>query len=128
VDSAGRIGLSISPNGVLIVVVGGLAVEEKNGKNRKNRNRLGPWHYNQQRYMNYEGTNGFSVSNRFIYTPKRRSNCSRGWFGSGGKTSKVGKTGADFCDSATISKDMGIRRTPMDSTCRIGPFISHTAF
>ena len=41
-DAPHDVRLSTSPDGVLIVVGGALAVEGKNGENGKNRSRLGP--------------------------------------------------------------------------------------
>jgi hypothetical protein len=40
----------------------------------------------------------------------------------------MGKIGGDLDDSVTTSREMGIRRTSIDSPRRVGPFISHTAF
>ena len=40
-DSCRHVRLSTSPNDVLIVVAGALAVEEKKGENRENRSRFG---------------------------------------------------------------------------------------
>jgi hypothetical protein len=38
---------------------------------------------------------------------------------------KMGKIGADLDDNTTNSRDMGIRRTSMESHHRIDPFIFH---
>ena len=65
-----RIDLSISPNDVLIVVGGALAMEEKKtSKIAKIGADLGDERHNRQRYMNCEVTSGFTSSNTSIYTP-----------------------------------------------------------